>query len=67
MHLKKHEEPKKGYEIIKYTLEGNKALRHMKLAVKKVPRAEARSVICDIGIYRDKDKDTIPDECTPLA
>ncbi len=62
MHMNKKEAVRPGYEIIKTTVDGNKSMRHMKLAVKKVQRHKAKSIIQDIGIYIGRDKDIIPDE-----
>ena len=47
---------RRGYYIIKETEEGSTPMYHKQLAVKKVPRSEAKKVVADIIVARSKDK-----------
>ena len=47
---------RRGYIIIKETEEGNAPMYHRQLAIKTVPRSEAKKVVVDIIVARAKDK-----------
>lgn len=46
----------KGFEVVGKTVEGETALRHKQLAVKKVPRKTATKVVADVIVCRSRDK-----------
>ena len=46
---------KKGYKIIKDTVEGQEPMYHKQLAFKRVPTSEATKVIVDVIVCRSKD------------
>jgi hypothetical protein len=47
---------RRGYTIIKETEEGKSPMYHRQLAIKVVPRSEAKTAIADIIVARAKDK-----------
>ena len=47
---------RRGYVIIKETVEGSAPMYHRQLAIKTVPRSEAKKVVADIIVARSKDK-----------
>ena len=47
---------RRGYHIVKETVEGNSPMYHRQLAVKSVPRSEAKKAVADIIVARSKDK-----------
>ena len=47
---------RRGYHIIKETVEGATPMYHRQLAIKSVPRTEAKKAVADIIVARSKDK-----------
>lgn len=47
---------KKGYRIIKNTVEGEEPMRHKQLAVKRVPVAQVEKAVVDVIVSRSRDK-----------
>ena len=47
---------RRGFTIIKETEEGKSPMYHRQLAIKVVPRSEAKTAIADIIVARSKDK-----------
>ena len=47
---------RRGYHIVKETVEGKTPMYHRQLAVKSVPRTEATRVVAEVIVARSKDK-----------